>query len=151
LSVSASRFKNQVARDTAALRMARLLALGAGLVQLTFLLPGPVIEAYRLFPLVLVVSGVLGVMAFRITHREAGETIGALRGLDALGVGGRSVRRQTEGVLGLGLYLGFFVPLFNLLPIVWTLIKAHVGVGRIEAAWLEHQEREQRAARMRGG
>ncbi len=149
--MSALLFKNQVARDTAALRRARLLALGAGLVQLVFLLPGPVIEAYRLFPLVLVISGLLGVMAFRTTHREVGETISALRGLDALGADGRSVRRQTEGALWLGLHLGFFVPLFNLVLIVWTLIKAHAGVRGIEAQWLQHREREQRAARMRGG
>lgn len=50
--MSSLRIKNQVARATAALRMARLLALAAGLVQLVFLLPASVIVEYRLFPLV---------------------------------------------------------------------------------------------------
>lgn len=149
--MSGLRLKNQVARATAALRTARLLASGAGLVQLLFLLPGPVIVAYKLFPLVLVVSGVLGVLAFRITHRQVGETIGALRGLDALGADGRMARMQVELTLWLGLHLGFFVPLFNLVLIVWTLVRAHLGVKQIEAEWLQHQERELRAARMRSG
>lgn len=88
-------------------------------------------------------------MAFRITHREVGETIGALRGLDAIGA--RHARLQTELALWLGLHLGFFIPLFNLVLIGWTLIKSHLGVKGIEAEWLEYQQRELRAARMRGG
>jgi len=143
--------KNQVKRATASLRTAKLLAMAAASVQLSLLLPAQWIVAYKLFPLVMVFSGLLAVIAFRITHREEGQTIDTFRGLDALGASGRSTRRQIELSLGLFLYFGFFVPLFNLVLIAWTFLKAHSGVKRIETTWLQHQERELRAARLRSG
>lgn len=142
---------NRVKRATASLRTAQLLALAAALVQLVLLLPGPVIVAYKLFPLVCVVSGVLGIVAFRITHREVGETISALRGLDSLGISGRQARGQVELSLTLLIYLGLFIPVFNLVFIVWTWIKVRSGMRQITAALQQRQEQEQRALRMRSG
>lgn len=142
---------NRVKRATSSLRTAQLLALAAALVQLALALPGPVVVAYKLFPLVCVVSGVLGIVAFRTTHREVGETINALRGLDSLGISGRQARGQVELSLSLLIYLGLFVPVFNLVFIAWTWIKAHSGLTRITAALRQRQEQEQRALRMRSG
>lgn len=142
---------NRIKRATAALRNAQILALGAALVQLVLLLPGPVIAEYKLFFLVSLFSGVLGIIAFRITHREVGETIGALRGLDSLGMSGRHARGQVELSLTLLIYLGMFVPVFNLLFIAWTWVKAFSGARQIAAAVQQKQAQEQRALRMRSG
>ncbi len=143
--------KNQVQRATASLRTAKLLAMAAALVQLGLLLPAKWIIAYKLFPLIALFSGVLGLIAFRITHRAEGESIDTFRGLDSLGASGRSARRQVELSLSLLIYLGFFVPVFSLVLIAWTILKAYSGVKRIETTWLQHQERELRAARLRSG
>lgn len=149
--MSTSLVKNRLARATASLRTAKLLSIAAAAVQLTLLLPAQLIVEYKLYFLIALFSGLLGVIAFRITHREEGQSIDAFRGLDALGASGRSARRQTELSLSLLIYLGFFVPLFNLVLIAWTFIKAHLGVRRIEAGWMQYQQREERAARLRGG
>ncbi len=149
--MSAVLSSNRVKRATAALRNAQFLAFGAALVQLVLFLPGPVIAEYKLFFLVSLFSGVLGIMAFRITHREVGETISALRGLDALGMSGRHARGQVELSLSLLIYIAMFVPVFNLLFIAWTWIKAFSGVRQITAAVQQKQEQEQRALRMRSG
>ena len=125
--------------------------VGAALVQLVLFLPGPVIAEYKLFFLVSLFSGVLGIIAFRITHREVGETISALRGRDSLGTSGRHARGQVELSLSLLIYLGMFVPVFNLLFIAWTWVKAFSGVRQITAAVQQKQEQEQRALRMRSG
>jgi len=143
--------KNQVSRATASLRTAKVLAMTAALFQLILLLPKEWIIAYKLFPFVAVCSGLLGVIAFRIAHREVGQTIDAFRGLDSLGASPRNAGRQAELSLSLLIYFGFFVPLFSLLLIAWTFVKAHSGVKHIKAAWMQHQERELRAARMRSG
>lgn len=141
--------KNQVARATASLRSARVLALLAALIQLLLLLPVESATRNKLFLLVTVGSGLLGLIAFRITHRAVGETISALRGFDALGIDGRQTRAQTELSLTLVLYFGFFVPLLNLLLLGWTFLKAHLAIGRTEAQFQEAQQRELRAARLR--
>jgi hypothetical protein len=129
----------------ATLALAKHFLLGAALVHLLLFLPKDILPGQKIFNIVLFVSAFLGICGFVIAYKQLKLKEEALENSSILPfVGG-----QLRATGALMFCMTFFIPILNLVIIIWTYFKIRSAIKYLESERQHQLQRDARRAKFR--